>query len=1459
MINVPEPAPALSPPPQPPPSGPSVTGSLPKPDFAPRHISREAPGKIALPAFRLRSSLDLRSPANLFGTDAALSTPGAEAMAAAAAIRWAGSRVSLAPLALPSPERELTDPLHGYTAAIPGSHPPETPGGSRLSSFWVGTQEVEDSAFNPIATSSPSPANSPVQLPSIDASVPPLPAAQQPLPLAAAEGTAAEARPSPLGEVNTPTPRSPWPTSEMSLEPGFGTLSTPGTPPAPSSVPLPSQQMPRRSSVPPATAPVLPPAPSGYSGDYFSSGASSGLAQAVATGHSSSSSRMSPPSRRSSQALRPLDEQHVPDTPSTVPALPRRLCLTRQTSAPLPQYLLKEKSSVTAAQQRKGGRKSADGGMPPHRLGRAVREEQMYAELGYLAPPMPPDELERRREVYKFNIWNTSPDPNFDRIVHLAKLVFNTKYVTISLADGNVEWCKAHSGFGLAESPFWMRASSIAAHALLQRHEEPMIVLDTHLDWRFARNPLVVESPNIRFYAGAPLRTQDGFNLGALAVFDDQPRAEFSPRQRHTLKEFAAVAMRELELWRDKIQLRIRDRIQNSMELFTRECLEIDSDSTKEGKPGLASIGVSMERVYTHAARLVKRTLDVEGAIVLDVSHSDVIETTHAEGAVSITMHSADGSTRNVALSHEDAVALNDFFNRHPDGKISEAVAPPCLRMFLSPRIQYALTVPIRNVDKRPFALLCAYNASEHTKRYLEGHELSYLRAIGVIILSAVLKRRMLLADKSKSLFISNISHELRTPLHGILAASELLADSQLTPYQMSFLQTVQACGTSLVETVNHVLDFTKLSGNTKAGGTDTVITRSKVDLMQLVEEAVEGSWLGYQARMSALSESDIGSVYAPPKQAAARGQHVETVIDIGQRRGGWMVKCEKGGIRRVLMNLFGNSLKFTTNGYIHVTLRELPHPPEFPPHLTKLELSVIDSGKGITQDFLKNQLFHPFSQENPLQTGTGLGLAIVNSIVKTSSVDGSIDVTSTEGVGTEIRISFTAEVMPDADSPLSNLEPFSFDDFPTRPTAALIGFDLNHRGFHLLHDILQDYLAAWGIPLNTNGDPDIFILNEDVTLLEDAINRKDPSKPFIILTEHRGGSEFTTVASEYDRIGGFVRLIYKPGGPSRLRAVIKLCLHTLQMGRRSRASSIISNAGSEASSRMTIRPLSQEVVEAVANANGLPRRNSDDSAKALTFKRPSLGPRALSALATAPSWDDERASAMSGEDTPAAMETPRAENREPLANYSMFQVQEESPPLNISPVPALTDESSASSPALTSPMLTPDLEDTRKTEESFGTTVSVGANGTLLQSSMQSHKVKGSGIRVLIVEDNSILRNLLIKWLTSKRYEHAFAVNGRDGVHVFENNGPFDVVLLDMSMPLLDGVGATLEIRAIEASRGKEAPEKAPERVRILALTGMSSREDKDRAFKAGVDGYLVKPVAFKALDDMFHKMGLL
>lgn len=314
---------------------------------------------------------------------------------------------------------------------------------------------------------------------------------------------------------------------------------------------------------------------------------------------------------------------------------------------------------------------------------------------------------------------------------------------------------------------------------------------------------------------------------------DDTPRAEFTPRQRHTLKEFAAIVMREMELWRDKIQLRIRERIQTSMEQFTRECLEIDGEdgadanrsqhrrsptppsqsstsgttpepkdvasrdeveaekrNTSPGKACVVSAAPSrsstpaldrqqnsqnqsqhhameqqqrlrslsaMDRVYERAARLVKRTLDVEGAVVMDVSTFDVLETTKAEGALSIVCHHAQcasthhsstsvsnptpsviSTNTNVSnpsgsagggnaetggvntvlspsppgsvlpneqvvhtgpmthtVSPEERPLFMEFFAKHPEGKIAEGIVPRAFRALLPTRVQHALSAYI--------------------------------------------------------------------------------------------------------------------------------------------------------------------------------------------------------------------------------------------------------------------------------------------------------------------------------------------------------------------------------------------------------------------------------------------------------------------------------------------------------------------------------------------------------------------------------------------------------------------------------------------------------------------------------------------------------------------------------------------------------------------------------------------
>lgn len=256
-------------------------------------------------------------------------------------MRWAAARVDISPLALPSPEHELTDPMRGVTATIPGSRPldfssehPMTPGGTRktrLASFWQGTQDIDHNSFGS------------TQLTTIAGS--------------------------PTDSHDAP------PMQDISASPEI--LQGPSDP---------LTHLAFFAAPPPASAPALNGRTNGetISGDYFGTIPLPEIPPSSSTTNSKSSVLATV---RSTTPLCNL-------TPMSVPALPRRVCLTRQTSSPLP-------ASLPQGAMFSGVRMSGES-ITSIKAGRAAKEEQMFAELGYLAPPNPPDELERRRALYKW-------------------------------------------------------------------------------------------------------------------------------------------------------------------------------------------------------------------------------------------------------------------------------------------------------------------------------------------------------------------------------------------------------------------------------------------------------------------------------------------------------------------------------------------------------------------------------------------------------------------------------------------------------------------------------------------------------------------------------------------------------------------------------------------------------------------------------------------------------------------------------------------------------------------------------------------------------------------------------------------------------------------------------------------------------------------------------------------------
>jgi hypothetical protein len=231
-------------------------------------------------------------------------------------------------------------------------------------------------------------------------------------------------------------------------------------------------------------------------------------------------------------------------------------------------------------------------------------------------------------------------------------------------------------------------------------------------------------------------------------------------------------------------------------------------------------------------------------------------------------------------------------------------------------------------------------------------------------------------------------------------------------------------------------------------------------------------------------------------------------------------------------------------------------------------------------------------------------------------------------------------------------------------PTVSLVGFDTTRKGIKLLYDTTRNYLTTWwGFEVVDDGD--IVILNEDRAPVIAATEHRDTNRPFVILSAARGDPTIMSIASEYERIGGFCRILYKPGGPSRLRVLLKLCVHALGIGR-SYSSTPMMFPNGNADHRST------EAKERSVSGSSIPRRNSENI---YIRSRPGL--------------------------------TPRSSTAHPLSVIRQ-------------PLPAALGSAQTVNPDTNVPTIT----------------LGSGGGGTILKS---EHR-----FRVLVVEDNGILRNLL-------------------------------------------------------------------------------------------------------------------
>lgn len=162
--------------------------------------------------------------------------------------------------------------------------------------------------------------------------------------------------------------------------------------------------------------------------------------------------------------------------------------------------------------------------------------------LGAVPAAYPVNEGARIKKLLSYRVLDTEAESAYDDLTAIAAQICGTPTSVVSLVDVDRQWFKSTVGLDATETP---RDLAFCAHAILK--PQVLVVPDARTDERFANNPLVTGPPYIRFYAGAPLITPDGYALGTLCIIDSEPR-DLSPAQIQTLEALARQVVNQLEI-----------------------------------------------------------------------------------------------------------------------------------------------------------------------------------------------------------------------------------------------------------------------------------------------------------------------------------------------------------------------------------------------------------------------------------------------------------------------------------------------------------------------------------------------------------------------------------------------------------------------------------------------------------------------------------------------------------------------------------------------------------------------------------------------------------------------------------------------------------------------------------------------------------------------------------------------
>jgi len=223
--------------------------------------------------------------------------------------------------------------------------------------------------------------------------------------------------------------------------------------------------------------------------------------------------------------------------------------------------------------------------------------------------PLPPDEYARLLDLARYEILDTPQEEAYDRITRLAARLLNAPVAFINFVDQHRQWSKAASGPGDTTAP---RHDSVCAWTILG--SAPMVIENAHTDPRFAHNPMVTGAPHIHMYAGAPLTTPAGHQIGTLCVTDHQPHP-LTPDDLAALQDLAALVVGELELRTRTLELG------RELDAQTRRNADLkrglDHAQVLEGIARLLDLDLMPEEMTLNASALLGEALSADHIALL--------------------------------------------------------------------------------------------------------------------------------------------------------------------------------------------------------------------------------------------------------------------------------------------------------------------------------------------------------------------------------------------------------------------------------------------------------------------------------------------------------------------------------------------------------------------------------------------------------------------------------------------------------------------------------------------------------------------------------------------------------------------------------------------------------------------------------------------------------------------------